>query len=249
MIRFEQVGKRFGHGEREVAALAVVSLEIHAGETMALLGPSGSGKTTLLRMVNRLVEPSSGRVLVAGEPVAAADPVRLRRGIGYVIQRGGLFPHLTVAANVGLLGVLEGWSRSRVADRVAELLALVGLPVADFGQRFPRELSGGQQQRVGVARALALDPPLVLLDEPFGALDPITRAQLQGEFLDLKRRLAKTQLLVTHDLAEAFRLADRVALLDHGHLLQVGTEEDFRRRPANAFVAEFVRRRDSGGAP
>jgi osmoprotectant transport system ATP-binding protein len=247
VIEFDRVAKDFRTDEAEVVALRGVSLTVAPGETLALLGPSGSGKTTLLRMVNRLVEPSSGRVSVNGRPVGELDPVRLRRGIGYVIQRGGLFPHLSVAQNVGLLGELEGWSRSRLAARIAEVLDVVGLPAAEFGGRRPRELSGGQQQRVGVARALLLDPPIVLLDEPFGALDPITREQLQNEFLTLKKRMAKTQILVTHDLDEAFRLADRVALLDAGRLLQVGTEADFRQRPASSFVAEFVRARHGGG--
>ncbi|MDX1997349.1 MAG: ATP-binding cassette domain-containing protein [Thermoanaerobaculia bacterium] len=247
VITFEAAGKVFRAGGRNVTALSAVSLDIAPGQTLALLGASGSGKTTLLRLVNRLVEPSSGRVLVNGRPVRELDPVRLRRGIGYVIQRGGLFPHLSVAQNVGLLAELEGWSRSRAMARVAEVLDLVGLPAAEFGSRRPRELSGGQQQRVGVARALLLDPPIVLLDEPFGALDPITREQLQNEFLALKKRMAKTQILVTHDVDEAFRLADRVALLEAGRLLQVGTEADFRQRPASPFVAEFVRARHGAG--
>lgn len=240
VITFEGVGKVYSSGDREVAALRDVSLEVGSGETVALIGASGSGKTTLLRMVNRLVEPTAGRVLVDDRPIASADVIRLRRGIGYVIQRGGLFPHLTVARNVGLLCELEGWKPSAVARRVEELLALVNLPAAEFGGRRPRELSGGQQQRVGVARALALDPPIVLLDEPFGALDPITRHQLQSEFAELKRRVGKTLLLVTHDLGEAFRLGDRVALLAAGRLLQVGTEADFLNRPESPFVAEFV---------
>lgn len=242
MIRFEGVTKRYPlpHGG-EHRALESLDLEVREGETLCLIGGSGSGKTTALRLVNRLVEPDSGRVLVNGRDVREQDPVRLRRGLGYVVQQGALFPHLTVSANVGLLCELEGQEPARIHDRVNELLELVRLPAPEFADRFPNELSGGQRQRVGVARALALDPPVVLLDEPFGALDPLTRSELQREFRDLTRRLDRTLVFVTHDLDEAFSLGDRVALLQGGRLLQVGAPDELRSRPANEHVAAFVR--------
>ncbi len=241
MIELDRVSKSFeDDAGGEIPAVADVSLRVGAGETLALIGTSGSGKTTILKMINRLVEPTAGSVRLDGDDVRDSDPVRLRRGVGYVVQRGGLFPHLTVARNVGLLAELEGWARPDVERRVAELLELVNLPPATYADRRPSSLSGGERQRVGVARALVLDPPIVLLDEPFGALDPITRGQLQQEFQDLKRRLGKTVVIVTHDMAEAFALADRTALLDSGRLLQVGSEADFRERPANDFVAGFL---------
>lgn len=248
MIELEGVSKVFGAGPGAVRAVDGVSFRVDDGETVCLIGTSGSGKTTTMKMVNRLVEPTSGRIRVDGEEVREVDLLRLRRRIGYVIQRGGLFPHKTVAENVGLLPRLEGWPAARVRARVEELLTLVNLPPERYGSRYPGELSGGQQQRVGVARALALDPPHVLMDEPFGALDPLTREALQEEFLRLKREMGKTILLVTHDLAEAFRLGDRVALMHEGRLVQLGTREDFRRRPASAFVEEFVRSHLGGGA-
>ena len=243
MIRLEQVGKIYGDAEADdetVVAVDDVSLDVAEGETVCLIGPSGSGKTTLLKMINRLVEPTSGRILVEGRDVRDVDVIRLRRGIGYVIQSGGLFPHSSVADNVGLLGRLEGWSRSKTRGRAHDLLDLVGLPPAGYAARSPRELSGGEQQRVGIARALFLDPPVVLMDEPFGALDPITRSQLHDEFLQLEEKVRKTVVLVTHDLAEAFHLGDRVALLESGRLVQVGTEDDFQNHPAEDFVSDFV---------
>jgi osmoprotectant transport system ATP-binding protein len=241
LIELDDVRKVYGSQGGEVVAVDGVSLRVEEGETVCLMGTSGSGKTTALKMVNRLLEPTSGRVLVGGRDVAERDVIRLRRSMGYVIQKGGLFPHLEVARNVGLLCELEGWSREDVRRRVGELLELVNLPPSEFAERFPHELSGGQQQRVGVARALALDPKIVLMDEPFGALDPITRGELHEEFVKLEEKVEKTILFVTHDLAEAFKLADRVALMDAGRLLQVGTEDDFRHRPASEFVAEFVK--------
>jgi osmoprotectant transport system ATP-binding protein len=248
VIRFEAVAKVFSTGtsDDEVVAVDGVTLEIAAGETVCLIGTSGSGKTTLLRMVNRLVTPSAGRVLVGGAVVDERDLIRLRRGIGYVVQRGGLFPHLDVARNVGLLCEVEGWTSAAKRRRVEELLTLVNLPPSEYAHRLPRELSGGQQQRAAVARALALDPQIVLMDEPFGALDPITREQLHDEFLQLARKVEKTILLVTHDLAEAFKLGDRVALMDRGRLVQVGSEDDFRSRPASPFAASFVGGRGAG---
>jgi len=222
------------------AILDRLSLAVEQGETLALLGRSGSGKTTALRCVNALVLPSGGTVRVGGVATTAWDPIRLRRRTGYVIQEVGLLPHLDVAANVGLVPALEGWPAARRAARVEELLALVGLPAPEFARRRPRELSGGQRQRVGVARALAADPPLVLLDEPFGALDPITRFELQTAFRALQRRLGKTALFVTHDLREAERVADRIALLAEGALVAVGTATELERHPhpeVQAFLA------------
>jgi osmoprotectant transport system ATP-binding protein len=211
------------------AIVAGISFAISRGETLVLLGRSGSGKTTLLRLVNCLILPSSGQVLVNGRPTVEADPIRLRRGIGYVIQDAGLFPHFTVAQNVALVPNLEHWDASRIRNRVEELLRLVGLDPGEFSARYPRELSGGQRQRVGVARALAADPPILLMDEPFGALDPVTRAELQGEFNGLARRLNKTIVFVTHDLREALLLGSRIALLEHGRLVALTTPEEFPR--------------------
>ena len=241
MIRLEQVGVRFPLPDGgEVEALAGVDLEVRRGEAFCLIGASGCGKTTTLRLMNRLQEPSSGRVLVDGRDVAAGDPVALRRGMGYVVQQGALFPHLTVRGNVGLLCRLEGWDAARTRARVDELLELVRLDPARFGASYPSELSGGQRQRVGVARALALDPPIVLLDEPFGALDPITRRELQGEFADLRARQERTLVIVTHDLSEAFALGDRVALLRRGRVEQLGAPDELRERPATEYVERFV---------
>ena len=200
-----------------------LSLAVAEGETVALIGRSGSGKTTALKLVNALLVPTGGEVRVAGRATTAWDPIRLRRQTGYVIQEVGLFPHLTVGRNVGLVPELEGWPAERIRTRVEELLELVGLPAAGFAARYPKELSGGQRQRVGVARALAADPPLVLLDEPFGALDPITRTELQREFRALQARLRKTTVFVTHDMREAARVADRIALLGSGQLIALGT--------------------------
>src|SRR5213080_836690 len=196
------------------AIVSGVSLEIPQGETLILLGRSGSGKTTLLKLMNGMLLPTKGEIFVQDRSTTAWDPIRLRRGIGYVIQDAGLFPHFTVAENIGLLPSLESWDASRTRARVDEMLQLVGLAPREFSHRRPRELSGGQRQRVGVARALAADPPILLMDEPFGALDPITRAELQREFLDLQRRLQKTVVFVTHDLREALLLGTRIALME-----------------------------------
>ena len=241
MIRFERVAKHFrGAGGSAVVGVADLDLEVRRGECLCLIGPSGCGKTTTLRLVNRLLEPDAGRVLIDGRDVATLDPLRLRRGIGYVVQRGGLFPHLTARANVGLLGRLEGWDAARLRARVDELFERVHLDPDEVGDRYPRELSGGQRQRVGVARALLLSPPLVLLDEPFGALDPITRRELQRELVELRDGSDVTLLMVTHDLDEAFRLGDRVALLDAGRLVQVGTPREVAAAPASPWVARFL---------
>lgn len=236
MIEFAKARKEYG----DIVALEGLELTVAAGETVCLIGTSGSGKTTALKLVNRLLEPTSGDVLVNGASVKNADLISLRRSIGYVIQRGGLFPHMTVAGNIGLLCRLEGWEKDRVRERVRELLRLVDLSPDEFAARMPSELSGGQQQRVSIARALSFDPEIILMDEPFGALDPITRGELHQEFISLKEKVRKTTLLVTHDLAEAFKLGDRIALLHNGALVQIGTEDDFRERPASSFAEHFV---------
>ncbi len=238
MIRLEGVGKRYPDG---TVAVEELSLDVRRGEVVALVGPSGCGKSTTLRMVNRLVEPTSGRVLLDGEDVTHVDPVRLRRGIGYVIQRVGLFPHRTVAQNVGTVPELLGRDRAAVRARTAELLELVGLDPATYADRYPHELSGGQQQRIGVARALAADPPVLLLDEPFGAVDPVQRVRLQDEFTAIRERLGTTALFVTHDLDEAVRVADRVAVLGpRGVLDQLADPATLLATPASERVAAFV---------
>jgi osmoprotectant transport system ATP-binding protein len=224
------------------AIVSGISLAIPRGETLVLLGRSGSGKTTLLRLVNRMLLPSNGEVIVEGRSTIEADPIRLRRGIGYVIQEAGLFPHFTVAQNVGLVPTLENWDSARISARVEELLRLVGLDPARFSSRYPRELSGGQRQRVGVARALAADPPILLMDEPFGALDPVTRAELQREFSALAHRLGKTIVFVTHDLREAMLLGSRIALLQHGKLVALASPQEFlqlHQPEARAFTASL----------
>jgi osmoprotectant transport system ATP-binding protein len=232
-----EVGKTWPDGTR---ALAGVSFAVAAGETLALVGESGSGKTTLLRLFNRLLEPTSGEARVAGRPAAELDPIALRRRIGYVPQDGGLLPHWRVERNVELVPRLLGWDRRRRAERMREMLELVGLDPGTHAGRYPAELSGGQRQRVAFARALAADPPVVLLDEPFGALDALTRRELHRQFLDLKRRLRKTTVLVTHDLGEAFRLADRIGVMRAGRLLQLGRPEDLVAAPAHDYVRELL---------
>jgi osmoprotectant transport system ATP-binding protein len=207
--------------------VSAVSLEIHAGETLVLLGRSGSGKTTLLKLINRLLVPRKGAVLVQDRATSEWDPIALRRGIGYVIQEGGLFPHFTVAENIALVPSLENWDSRRTSKRVQELLELVGLEPSQFASRRPNQLSGGQRQRVGVARALAADPPILLMDEPFGALDPVTRAEMQREFADIARRLGKTIVFVTHDLREARRLATRIVLLESGRIVASAPPDEF----------------------
>jgi osmoprotectant transport system ATP-binding protein len=235
-LRAEAVSKRFG----AVTALDRVSLEVRRGECVALIGESGSGKTTLLRCFNRLTEPDAGRVLVDGADVAGVNPFELRRAIGYVPQDGGLLPHWRVRRNVALVPWLRGARDDR--ERADRALALVGMDPAAFGERWPRDLSGGQRQRVAVARALAPRPDVVLLDEPFGALDAITRADLQGTLLAVRRELRFTAVLVTHDLAEAFLVADRIAVLRNGRLEQVGSAEELRGAPATGYVTELLRR-------
>ena len=238
MIRLVAVTKRYDDGTTAVDRL---DLEVDEGELCVLVGPSGSGKTTTMRMINRLIEPTSGQIFLGDDDVTHVDPVGLRRRIGYVIQNVGLFPHLTVEGNVGTVPRLLGWDRARIRSRTNELLELVGLVPARHAKRYPAELSGGERQRAGVARALAADPPVLLMDEPFGAIDPITRSRLQSEFLRLQHELKKTVVFVTHDIEEAVRLGDRIAILrDGGVLEQYDTPAHLLGSPATPFVAEFV---------
>lgn len=224
---------------RGVTAVEEVSFGISPGETFGLIGTSGCGKTTTLKMLNRLIEPTSGQIFIEGKDIRKSNPEKLRQDIGYVIQNTGLFPHYTVAENVAVVPRLKKWKEKRISDRAAKLLELVGLPAADFAHRYPRELSGGQQQRVGLARALAADPPIVLLDEPFGALDRITRSQIQQEFKRLESLLDKTMVLVTHDVMEAVTLCDRLCLMDRGQVKQIGTPQELIFQPNNEFVRDF----------
>ena len=238
MIRLEGVGKTYDDG---TVAVHELDLDVPEGETAVLVGPSGCGKSTTLKMVNRLIEPTTGRILLEGEDVTHVNPVKLRRRMGYVIQQTGLFPHQNVAANVATVPRLMGWDRKRIHARVTELLDLVGLDPGHYAKRYPHQLSGGQRQRVGVARALAADPPVLLMDEPFGAVDPIVRERLQGEFIRLQRELRKTVLFVTHDLDEAVRMGDRIAVFSEGgHLEQYDAPSRLLGAPATDFVASFV---------
>jgi osmoprotectant transport system ATP-binding protein len=238
VITLEHVTKQYPG--TEVAAVDDLSLHIPEGMTVALIGPSGCGKTTTMRMINRLVDPTSGKVLVNGEDVTQVDPVLLRRHIGYVIQQVGLFPHMTIAQNIAAVPKLLRWDKARIARRTEELLHLVGLDPGQMLERHPAQLSGGQRQRVGVARALAADPPVLLMDEPFGALDPIARSLLQAEFRQILRRVRKTVVLVTHDLDEATRLGDRIAIMKSGRIVQYDTPNVVLSHPADAFVEHFV---------
>jgi osmoprotectant transport system ATP-binding protein len=238
-IELENLTKRYpGNPQPSVDS---VTMEIKAGETVILVGPSGCGKSTTLKMINRLIEPSGGRIRIGGEDVTHMDPVKLRRKIGYAIQSSGLFPHMTVAQNIALVPGMIGWSKTRIAGRVEEMLDLVGLDPGEFHGRYPRQLSGGQQQRVGVARALAADPPVLLMDEPFGAVDPITRDHLQDELIRLQRELHKTIVFVTHDFDEAIKLGDRIAVLrERSHIAQFDTPEAILTNSADDFVSGFV---------
>lgn len=236
MIEARGLTKHFG----DVNAVDQVSFAVEEGEVLALVGTSGCGKSTTLRMINRLIEPSAGQVLLQGKDTATMRLEELRLGIGYVIQGVGLFPHWTVARNIATVPSLLGWDRARIEERVAELLDLFGLDRDEFAAKYPAELSGGQQQRVGVARAMAAEPAVLLMDEPFGALDPITRTRLQDEFASIQRRRRKTVILVTHDMDEAFRLADRVAVMDAGRILQIAPPETLLRKPRDGFVQRFV---------
>jgi len=237
VIRFESISKQYPDG---TVAVKDLCLEVREGETLVLLGTSGSGKTTTMRMVNRLIEPTEGRILIDGRDIMDQDPIGLRRRIGYAIQHIGLFPHMTVAENIAVVPKLLEWPRAKIDGRTDELLTMVGLAPGEFLKRLPAHLSGGQKQRVGVARALAADPPIVLMDEPFGALDPITREQLQNEFLELESVIKKTIIFVTHDVFEAVKMGDRVALMDGGRLQQLATPCDLVEHPANEFVDQFL---------
>ncbi|HEX9435610.1 MAG TPA: ABC transporter ATP-binding protein [Candidatus Limnocylindria bacterium] len=237
IVAFEQVSKRYPGG---TTALDQLTLTVPSGEICALVGPSGGGKTTALKTVNRLIEPTSGCVLIDGTDVMSVQAVALRRRIGYVIQNVGLFPHRTVAENVATVPELIGWRHDRIRARVDELLDLVGLDPAKYARRYPAQLSGGERQRVGVARALAAEPPVMLMDEPFAAVDPIVRERLQDEFLRIHERLGMTVLFVTHDIDEAIKMGDRVAVLQAGRLVQYAPPAELLERPANDFVAKFV---------
>lgn len=238
MISLEHVTKRYS--ETGAVAIDDLSLQIPEGMTVALIGPSGCGKTTTMRMINRLVDPTMGRILVGGEDATQMDPILLRRRIGYVIQQVGLFPHMTIGHNIAAVPKLLGWEPARIARRTEELLHLVGLDPKEMLKRYPRQLSGGQRQRVGVARALAADPPVLLMDEPFGALDPIARTRLQAEFRQILKQVRKTVVLVTHDLDEATRLGDRIAIMNSGKIVQYDTPDAVLSHPADAFVENFV---------
>jgi osmoprotectant transport system ATP-binding protein len=239
MIELQELTKRFPGSE--TPAVDRLSLEIPKGEIVVFVGPSGCGKTTSLKMINRIIEPTSGHIIIDGEDVTTIDPNHLRRRIGYVIQQIGLFPHIRIGENVATVPHLLGWEKDRTDTRVNELLDVVGLPPDQYRDRFPKELSGGQRQRVGVARALAADPPVLLMDEPFGAIDPITRTRLQNEFLRLQEELQKTICFVTHDIDEAIKMGDRIAILQEGSkVAQFATPEEILTNPANEFVEDFV---------
>lgn len=235
IIEVSHLTKIFG----QTTAVEDVSFSVQKGETFVLLGTSGCGKTTSLKSINRLIEPTNGTIYIEGCDTADRDPEELRRGIGYVIQDIGIFPHWTVERNIAVVPELLGWDRPQIQERIHEMLNLVGLDPATYAGRYPAELSGGQQQRVGLARAFAADPPIILLDEPFGALDPITRREIQEEFKNLETLLDKTMVLVTHDVFEAFDLCDRICLMDHGRIKQVGLPRDLLYSPADDFVRRF----------
>ncbi|MGW8427706.1 betaine/proline/choline family ABC transporter ATP-binding protein [Peribacillus simplex] len=236
MLKIENVSKIYKGGKE---AVKNISLDIKKGEFICFIGPSGCGKTTTMKMINRLIEPSEGKILINGENIIDKDPVELRRQIGYVIQQIGLFPHMTILENITLVPKLLKWNEQKKKERALELLQLVDMG-PEYLERYPYELSGGQQQRIGVLRALASNPPLILMDEPFGALDPITRDSLQEEFKNLQRTLDKTIVFVTHDMDEAIKLADRIVILKAGEIVQVGTPDEILRNPANEFVEEFI---------
>ena len=246
LVEFHDVS--FSHLSAAAPIISHLSFSVAPGEILVLLGESGCGKTTTLKLINCLLMPNAGEVNIEGKSTTAWDPIRLRRRTGYVIQEGGLFPHFTVAKNVALVPALEGWEPARIRNRVDELLSIVGLEPRDFADRYPAELSGGQRQRIGVARALAADPPLLLLDEPFGALDPLTRASLQREFAELSKRLKKTAVFVTHDVREALLLGSRVGLMHAGKLLLLETPENFLKSKNEKAMAYLETLRVSTGS-
>ena len=240
MIKLDELTKVFQTPSGDVTAADRIDMEVPEGEICVLLGPSGCGKTTTMKMVNRLVEPTSGRIFIGGTDVTRQDPIELRRNIGYVIQQIGLFPNKTVEENICAVPDLLGWNRKKSRARAAELLEMVALDPAVFLQRYPKELSGGQQQRVGVIRALAADPPVMLMDEPFGAIDPINREVIQDQFLRMQKEIKKTIMFVSHDIDEAVKMGDRIAIFDGGKLIQYDTPDDLLAHPKNAFIADFV---------
>ena len=236
MIKFQNITKSYD----DFVAVDNFSLEIEKGEIIVLIGPSGCGKTTTLRMINRLLDPTEGKIYIDGQDISKIDVVKLRRNIGYVIQQIALFPHMTIADNVGLVPYLNKWPKDKRKNKIMELLEFVGMPAAQFYNRYPNELSGGQQQRIGVARALAADPEIILMDEPFGALDPLTRAMLQDDLLDMQDELQKTIVFVTHDMDEAIKLADKIVVMKDGEILQYASPGELLRNPAHGFVEEFI---------
>ena len=236
LLQFEEVVKQYNG----ISVVDRLNLTINKGELVTLIGPSGCGKTTTLKMINRIIEPTSGRILVNGEDVLKQDPVQLRRGIGYVIQQIGLFPNMTIGENIGVVGKLLGWTKPRSAERAAELLTMVDMEPGMYMNRYPKELSGGQQQRIGVLRALAVEPEIILMDEPFGALDPITRDQLQGELKKLQVKLNKTIVFVTHDMDEALKIGDTIVLMRNGKIVQAASPDEMLRNPADEFVTSFI---------
>lgn len=237
MVTFENVQKKYPDG---TLAVDSINLDIKEGEMVILIGPSGCGKTTSLKMINRLEECTGGKISIKGKDIMSLDPVKLRRGIGYVIQERGLMPHHTVAENIATVPHLLGWKKDRIDARVDELLEMAGLPKDKYKYRLPSQMSGGQQQRIGVLRALAADPDVVLMDEPFGALDPISRENLQNELLEIHKKLKKTIIFVTHDINEAIKLADRIVLMRNGKIEQIGTPEELLENPVNKFVEDFL---------
>lgn len=240
LVILENVTKVFGKGDDSFTAVDHLNLEVKKGELVVLIGPSGCGKSTTLKMINRLIEPTSGRIIVNGRDTARMNRVQLRRDIGYVIQDIGLFPHMTIEQNVSIVPKLLGWSKAKRRQRAEELLSMVGLDPEIYRHRYPAELSGGQQQRIGVLRALAAEPDLILMDEPFGALDPITREQLQDELKELNRKLKKTIIFVTHDIDEAIKLADRIVLMRNGKIVQMAPPDEMIKNPADQFVRDFI---------
>ncbi len=237
MLKFENVSKVYNGG---FTAVNSVNLEVSEGEFLVLIGPSGSGKSTTMKMINRMIPHTSGLITINGKDITKLNAAELRRNIGYVIQQIGLFPHYTIEKNIAIVPELKGWDKEKIKERVKELLNMVGLDPEVFSTRYPKELSGGQQQRVGVARALASNPSIILMDEPFGALDPITREQLQEELISLHKKLKKTFVFVTHDMDEALKLGDRIAIMRDGQLLQLDTPEKILHEPASGFVEEFI---------